>query len=57
MTRARKDGEGAEAFGHRERAFVVKPSRKWFGHKPHEFAGRPFPSWREAMDYALGSDE
>ena len=58
--RARWNVYGEEGFGHISRAYVARKSpSKWDAHPvgAGDLFCRFFPSWREAMDYALGKDK
>ena len=59
MTRAKAHSTRPEEhFGHISRAMVRHHARGWCGHrKGHgDFPCAPFPTWAEAMAYALGND-
>ena len=59
MTRAKANPiRPEENFGHISRAMVRPHALGWCGHRKglEGFPCAPFPTWREAMDYALGND-
>lgn len=59
MTRATSTGErfAPGGFGDADRGLVWRLTPGiWEGNRPDEGAGPQFPTWREAMDYALGLD-